>query len=246
MIVHIISVPKKVLLYRLLRPGRHIDRMLVYSAWQQQFISEQLGFPADRVELMPFMVDTRFFAPDRVASAPGRMICAAGLERRDYPTLIEAVRDLDVRVMIAAASPWSKQADSTNGAQLPANVQVCRLGFFDLRQLYADARFVVLPLHDVEFQAGVTTILEAMAMGKAVICSRTRGQTDVVVDGENGIYVTPGDSVELRTAITRLLDDPANAERMGMHGRQHVERDCDVSVYAARLAGLVAATDVRS
>ena len=41
------------------------------------------------------------------------MICTAGLEFRDYPTLIEAVRGLDARVVIAAASPWSKRADAT-------------------------------------------------------------------------------------------------------------------------------------
>jgi hypothetical protein len=38
-----------------------------------------------------------------------------------------------------------------------------------------------VPLLDVPFQAGVTTILEAMAMEKTVICSRTLGQTDVHV-----------------------------------------------------------------
>ena len=123
----------------------------------------------------------------------GRLICAAGLELRDYRTLIEAVQGLDVRVVIASGSPWSTRPDTARGEPLPDNVEVCTLGFVDLRQLYADSRFVVMPLHDVEFQAGITTILEAMAMGKAVVCSKTRGQTDALVDGVTGIYVPPGD-----------------------------------------------------
>ncbi len=245
MIVHIMSTRKKVLLYRLSRPARQIDTILVYSSWQRRFISEQLGFPADRIELTPFTVDTRFFAADQAPPRPDGMICAAGLERRDYETLIEAVRGLDVRVVIAAASPWSRQADTTHGSELPANVEVCSLGFVDLRQLYADARFVVLPLQDVEFQAGVTTILEAMAMGKAVICSRTRGQTDVVVDGRTGLYVPPGDIAALRAAIKSLLEDRGRAEEIGACGRRYVEHACDVSVYARRLAGIVATTGAR-
>jgi len=129
---------------------------------------------------------------------------------------------------------------------VPSNVEVCQLGFVDLRQLYADARFVVMPLFDVPFQAGVTTILEAMAMGKAVICSRSKGQTDILTDGETGVYVPPGDSKELRRAIDELLADPERAARMGQAARTFVVRECDVSVYAQRLADAVAAVIARS
>jgi len=238
MIVHIMSVKKKALLFKLFRLGRYIDTSLVYSSRQKRFIVDDLGQRADRVVFTPFMVDTRFFAPHHVTPAAGDrpMICSAGLEFRDYPTLVEAVRGLDVRVVIAAASPWSKRDDTTQHAELPANVEVDRFNLFDLRQLYTDAAFVVMPLVDVEFQAGVTTILEAMAMGRAVVCSRTRGQTDVVVEGDSGLYVPPGDVAALRAAITALLADPAKAERLGAGGRSYVERECDVRVYADRLA----------
>ena len=96
-----------------------------------------------------------------------------------------------------------------------------------------------MPLYDVGFQAGVTTILEAMAMSKAVICSRTPGQTDVLVDGETGIYVAPASPTELRAAIEALLDDAARAKRVGEVARRYVVRECDVSVYAERLAMIV-------
>lgn len=236
MIVHILSVPKKAKLFRWLRLGRYVDTMFVYASAQQRFVTRELGFPADRVSLTTFMVDTTFFHPDAVPTHRQRMICSAGLERRDYPTLIEAVRDLDVRVVIAAASPWSKQVDSSGRAELPANVERTSLSLFDLRQLYADADFVVMPLIDTEFQAGVTTILEAMAMGRAVVCSRTRGQTDVLADGVTGVYVAPGDVASLRAAIIRLLDDPSEAARLGSHARQEVVRTSDIAVYAERLA----------
>ena len=218
MIAHIMSVRSKVLLYRALGLGRCIDRMFVYATSQQKFVEESLGFPPERVVLTPFMVDTAFFAPDAVPARAERVICAAGLELRDYRTLIQAVQGLDVRVVIASGSPWSTRPDTARGEPLPDNVEVCTLGFVDLRQLYADSRFVVMPLHDVEFQAGITTILEAMAMGKAVVCSKTRGQTDALVDGVTGIYVPPGDPRALREAIERLLEDPQLASELGQSG----------------------------
>jgi len=247
MIVHILSVPKKRLLYQTLRLGRFIDTMVVYSSAQRRFVVDQLGFPSDRVLLTPFTVDTGFFSAERVEARHGSrpMICSAGLEFRDYPTLMEAVRNVDARVVIAAASPWSTRPDSTDGVVVPANVEICRLGFVDLRQLYADADFVVMPLQDIDFQAGVTTILEAMAMEKPVVCSRTRGQTDIIVAGVNGVYVEPGDRRALREAIEALLADPGRIDCLGRAARNFVVRECDVSVYAGRVAEAVANAEAR-
>ena len=167
------------------------------------------------------------------------MICAVGQELRDYPTLVEAVRGLDVDVVIAAASPWSKRADSSAGLDVPANVTVSGYDLFDLRQLYADAAFVVVPLQETDFQAGITTILEAMSMGKAVVCTRTTGQTDTIVDGETGVYVPPGDAGALRAAIERLLADPAERRRPRAAGPAMGRTHADIDVYSDRLAEVV-------
>ncbi len=194
----------------------------MYSSAQKRYLVEELGYPAERVHLTPFTVDTAFFSPGQAPAGTGTdpMICTAGLECRDYATLMAAARGLAARVVVAAASPWSKRKDETGEMQVPANVEVCRLGFADLRQLYADASAVVMPLQDVEFQAGITTILEAMAMGRAVVCTRTRGQTDVIVDGSTGVYVPPGDAERLRAAVQELLDHPDRAARLGAAARE--------------------------
>jgi glycosyltransferase involved in cell wall biosynthesis len=108
-----------------------------------------------------------------------------------------------------------------------------------LRNLYARSCFVVIPLHNVEFDAGYTTILEAMAMGKAVIVTRTRGQVDLVTEGEQGLYVDPANPAALRAAINRLLDSPEDAQRMGLAGRRLVEERYTLDGYIQQLADLV-------
>jgi glycosyltransferase involved in cell wall biosynthesis len=67
-----------------------------------------------------------------------------------------------------------------------------------------------------------TVAMEAMVMGKPVIAARSGGLSDIVVDGEIGFLVTPGDSEALRKAIQCLLDDPARRERMGNMAKQRV------------------------
>lgn len=64
--------------------------------------------------------------------------------------------------------------------------------------------------------------MEAMATGKPVIAANIGGLPDIVADGESGILVPPGDAVALRSAMSRLIDDPALAARMGAAGRKRV------------------------
>src|SRR5215475_601004 len=96
-----------------------------------------------------------------------------------------------------------------------------------------------MPLENVKFQAGVTAILECLAMGKAVICSRVPGQTDVVIEGENGKYVPPGDPAPLSAEIRRLLSLPEEAVRLGANGRKLVEAQMNLSLYVQRLAAVL-------
>jgi glycosyltransferase involved in cell wall biosynthesis len=241
MIVHVLSEPKKTAFLDWLGVQSAIDRFITYSRWQQRFIMERWKLGPDRVLWTPFMVDQEFFSPQQVTpgSSARPQVCAVGLERRDYETLLRAVEDLDVDVVIAAASPWAKRADGVATPNIPNNVTVRKFTQYELRQLYTDSCFLVMPLENVKFQAGVTAILEGMAMGKAVICSRVPGQTDVVVEGDNGRYVTSGDPATLRTEIRRLLSDPEEAARLGANGRKLIEREMNLDLYAQRLAGFL-------
>ena len=241
MIGHRLSSPKKTILIRLLGLDRGVDEVLVYSTSQLEVARALFDRPAQRARLIDFMVDTGFFSPRTAPgeSAPRPLICTAGREYRDYPTLIEAVRDLDVDTVIASASPWSKRADNARQTDLPAHVEVTSLSQRELRDHFARSAIVVVPLQPTNFQAGVTTILEAMAMAVPVICTATVGQIDVVVDGVNGRYVPPGDVAAMRRAIEELLADPDAAAAMGRRGRELVETRADVLLYADQIAEIV-------
>jgi glycosyltransferase involved in cell wall biosynthesis len=67
-------------------------------------------------------------------------------------------------------------------------------------------------------------VLEAMASGRPVIASRIGGLPDVVVDGETGLLVPPGDSIALQQAFERLLVDRELCEQLGQAGLRRVEQ----------------------
>jgi glycosyltransferase involved in cell wall biosynthesis len=68
---------------------------------------------------------------------------------------------------------------------------------------------------------------EAMAHGRPVVATAVGGLAELVVDGETGILVEPGDPEALRAAIDRLLADPALRRKLGEAGRERIRDLCD-------------------
>jgi glycosyltransferase involved in cell wall biosynthesis len=78
-----------------------------------------------------------------------------------------------------------------------------------------------------------------MSMGKCVIATRTRGQTDTIVDGETGVYVPPGDPLALRAQILRLLEAPEEAARIGQNARKFIEEHANLDSFSERVVEAV-------
>ena len=81
-------------------------------------------------------------------------------------------------------------------------------------------------------------LMEALALGKPVVASQLGGVPLVVKDGENGLLCAPGDPGALAEAIVRLLNDPAQRERLGRAARAAVEQDFTWAKVVQRLGRL--------
>jgi glycosyltransferase involved in cell wall biosynthesis len=66
-------------------------------------------------------------------------------------------------------------------------------------------------------------LLEAMVMGKPVVCSATGGSPELVLDRVTGLLVPPQDSRAIADGILYLLENPELAYQMGGSGRKRVE-----------------------
>jgi glycosyltransferase involved in cell wall biosynthesis len=210
---------------------RNLHAVVTWSSVQRRALIERIRFPSERVYLIRHYVDQVFYSPRAVEAD---MICAGGAEMRDYTTFLEAVRGTGIRAHIATDHVripgrlrlLNDRRVSLDDLITSADGQVTqgRMPLTGLRDLYARSRFVVVPLLPSDTDNGVTVILEAMAMGKPVICSRTRGQVDVIEEGITGHYVPVGDAAAMRAAILSLWNDPLRASHMGRNARALVEK----------------------
>jgi glycosyltransferase involved in cell wall biosynthesis len=95
----------------------------------------------------------------------------------------------------------------------------------DVAGLLSRARLFVLP----SYSEGVSlTLLEAMAVGLPVVATRVGGNPEVVVPGETGVLVPPGNAEELSQAMLQMWRDAGRGRHLGEAGRRRVEQCFDV------------------
>jgi glycosyltransferase involved in cell wall biosynthesis len=200
-------------LYRLAAQGA--SRVVVQRSCEVDNYAKILGIPREKFVLIPYhptLYDTRYSISD------GDYIFAGGDSDRDYPLLIEAVRGLPYRVVIACL-----RRDHFAGVDIPENVEICKVPEAEFLQLMAGARLNVVPLKWLpQHVGGEQTYLNAMTMGKATIVTDAQA-CDYIESGVTGILTAAGDVPGLRAAIQQLMENPEMARIMGARAKVAAE-----------------------
>src|SRR5204863_8378137 len=110
-----------------------------------------------------------------------------------------------------------------------------------LEKNHAADSFALAPVIDAEGASDVfaIVILEGMACGRAVVSTRLAGIPELVVDGETGTLISPGDTAPLTDALQRLLCDRELRLRYGRTGRARIERHFQIEDTVSPLVELL-------
>jgi glycosyltransferase involved in cell wall biosynthesis len=217
-----------------------VDRVLCALATAiiatSRAVARRFPWAGAKVRLVPNGVDLERFAPRPQSgalraslglppSAPVAVSVGRHVPEKGYRHLVDAT------ALVERARPgvhWVLVGDGELRGQLEAQARRLGLGsrvhFTGWRDDVAD----VLALADVfvlpsESEGFGRVLVEAMAMGRAVVATAVGGVPDVVVAGETGLLVRPADPVALADAVQALLADRAHASRLGAAGRARAE-----------------------
>jgi glycosyltransferase involved in cell wall biosynthesis len=204
-----------------------VDAIFVLGSNQIEYIRNRWKTSAN-LEFFHQHVDTEFYEP---ASAVDGHILTVGEDRgRDFATFMGAIEGLDAPVLVKSKRVAADQTRFPN-----VRVVSSHLSGLEYRQLFADSRFVVVPLTSSVHASGVGTVLEALAMGKPLIVSDSPGIRDYVVSGETALTVPCSDASAMRNAMARLLSEPDTCARLAANGRRFVQENCSHAVHAGKL-----------
>ena len=132
------------------------------------------------------------------------------------------MRDLDFKLDIAGDGPDRSLLEEM-ARRLEIADRVNFLGWVPrerIEQTFANAAVFVLASR-IEGMPNV--VLEAMAHGRPVVCTRVFGADELIEHGVTGMQIDIENEIQLEAALRQLLTDPAMRERMGAAGRARVE-----------------------
>ena len=198
---------------------RSVDLAVVSSSSNKKFLQNCLNFVDDNILFWRHAADCDYFKSHlKTANLNNKIkpvIASVGLEKRDYRLLASATEKLEVEVKVAGFSQFQSRVAKSFPKVLPQNMTNKKYPWFDLLQLYYDADIIVIPLKENKSAAGITTLLEAMACKKPIICVRTQGLAEYLTDEEAVMTVNPGDILGLKAAILYLLNNSQEAKLRG-------------------------------
>lgn len=169
------------------------------------------------------------------AALPGRgsFLLIARLLRnkgvREYAEAARKVKSLYPNARFQLVGWIDENPDAISQSELDSWIESGTLEYMgklaDVRPAIADCDVYVLP----SYREGTPrTVLEAMAMGRAIITTDAPGCRETVVDGENGFLVPIKDSAALAEAMLRCIEHPEEVAAMGAASRQIAENKYDV------------------
>lgn len=230
---------------------RQVDRFIAASeAIRQVLVADGVpggricvvhdGVDAERIERLPTVdVHAEFWLPHGV---PVVVNVGALVEHKGQKHLVDAMREVRQRVPDAHAILFGV------GDLRPALEKQIKDHGLERHLLLAGFREDVLQLSksaDLFVTSSITeglgsAVLDAMAMGLAVVATRAGGIGEAVVHGQTGLLVRPADSGAMTEAIVSLLQDAPRRKQMGSAGRARVveqfgvERMIDGTIAAYR------------
>lgn len=186
------------------------------------------GFPADRCMAIPNGIDlNRFQAADQIpwASRTASIIMASRFARqKDQSTLVEALQllkhdrlqpplafaGLGKARLIKQIQHQVQAAGLQNQVQFLGQVQ-------DLHKILMQNQIFVLSTH---YEGMPLALVEAMAAGCACIATDVVGVRGVIEDGVNGLLVPENNAQALALALSRLIQNPGLAQKLGVKARE--------------------------
>jgi glycosyltransferase involved in cell wall biosynthesis len=168
----------------------------------------------------------------------GRLLGDKGV--REYAQAARLLKRSHPQVQCALVGWIDSNPNAISQAELDGWVADGSIEFFgrlaDVRPAIEACSVYVLP----SYREGTPrTVLEAMAMGRAIVTTDAPGCRETVVHGDNGFLVPVQDAEALAQAMRRFIEEPDLQTSMGARARQMAEDKYDVhKVNAVMLAGM--------
>ena len=202
-------------------------KLLTISKTEYEFLNSI--FKEINLSYIPFGVDNKFWYPQKKIKVNPYILAIGNDLARDWETLIKAWDEDFPTLKLVTSLPV--KTFKNNIKIIKGNWHCQTLSDFEIRDLYRDAEFVVLPLKDTFQPSGQSACLQAMACSKAVLISDIKGIWDrtLLNHKENILFMKPGDEEDLNKSLRLLINDLEIRNKIEKNGRLLIDKHFNVS-----------------
>lgn len=199
--------------------------VIYHSRIQENYYRECLPELWPKCRFVPLGIDPQYFKPIGLKTQNYILTFGyGGLDSRDWPTLFEAFDKLKSKIELVVVGKKGFSKKELNGLPLPGSVRTIPFSPFEILKEYIESSFfVVLPLPYHPHSHGQMSLLESMAIGKAVIVAKAPGVMDYVEDRRNALFYQLANPFDLKEKIESLLNNPGEIKRLGKNARKSIE-----------------------
>lgn len=206
-----------------------IDTVVVYAEKEVEYYKKIFG--VDKFQFVQYGIDYDVHEVYK-GSIPVPCVFSGGRSNRDFHTLIEAYRKLNISdkySLCIATRPVVLQNERLEGITVLKDVVLETFG-----NAMEQAAFVVLPLMDTEISAGHQVLLEALERNMIVITSRIEAVEDYVTD-EQVLFYEPGNETDLEEKMMMVIDDYQFYKKKFSRNREFYENHYTFICFIERL-----------
>lgn len=226
--------------------SRSIDGLIYHTSAQHAYYEKFFPWLVEKSQFVRFGTDGVFWKKETdfkeeiegaaaVENSSAPYILCVGYIKRDWDTLYRAYAalakqyelqrpgfTLPVLRMVGKA-----EYQPPEGERLPECAKLELIPYIPVRELMTqiqNAQFCVLPLESFLYSYGQMTLLQQMALGKAVIVAKVPSMLDYVQDGENACFYEAKNASDLCGKMEDFLKNPERRETIGSNAADYVKR----------------------
>lgn len=215
-----------------------MDHMIFFSEKLIQDSLKSAKANLDRMSMVHWGADIAFYDSLPLALQE-RGFISTGKELRDYKTLTEAFNNTELPLTLYTQK---EQKGAFANLKIKDNIDLNfgeRLMPYELSLLVAQSQCVCICCQPSNYTVGLTTVVEAMALGKPILCTRNP-QMPMDLEAEGcGIYLEPYDREGWERAIRYIAEHPEEAKEMGRKGRLLAEKYYNVEQCAREVGEII-------
>ncbi len=192
--------------------SKSIDALIYHTSSQIEYYKSYFPWIVDKSKFVRFGTDHKFFDVNEVVDAEDKdkYIICVGYSKRDWETVIKAYQMVNTDIKLRLVGHVEAKYNGIEGVE-----QIPFMPIKELMNQIHNAAFCVLPLKSFNYSYGQMTLMQQMALGKAVITADVPSLRDYVYNNRTALLYEPRNAKHLAQTMEYLLNEKAIRRRIG-------------------------------